>query len=196
MRVRTIEIDEARCNGCGQCVSACHEGVIALVNGKAKVVRPDFCDGLGSCVPACPQGAIRIVEKAASACPHSTPQVSSRWPLKIALISPLHTFPENTLAVAADCTAFADPRFHERLLGRRVLITCPKFDAWEQHVEKLAEILHRNPIEDMEVFRMEVPCCFGVVRLAEEAIRRSGREISLRVTVVPVHARVEVQAQG
>jgi ferredoxin len=60
-----IKIDEDKCNGCGICVSACHEGAIGLVNGKAKLLRDDYCDGLGNCLPACPTGAITFEEREA-----------------------------------------------------------------------------------------------------------------------------------
>ena len=64
---RIIHIDEEACNGCGACASACHEGAIATVNGKAKLMREDYCDGLGDCLPACPTGAIRFEEREAPA---------------------------------------------------------------------------------------------------------------------------------
>ena len=64
---RIINIDEERCNGCGACAAACHEGAIAMVAGKAKLLRDDYCDGLGDCLPACPTGAISFVEREAAA---------------------------------------------------------------------------------------------------------------------------------
>ena len=64
---KIIQIDEAKCNGCGACAEACHEGAIGMVNGKAKLLRDDYCDGLGDCLPTCPTGAISFVEREAAA---------------------------------------------------------------------------------------------------------------------------------
>ena len=67
MKRRIIEIDQDKCNGCGACAAACHEGAIAMVDGKARLMRDDYCDGLGDCLPACPTGAISFVEREAAA---------------------------------------------------------------------------------------------------------------------------------
>lgn len=64
---RIIHIDEEKCNGCGACAHACHEGAIGMVNGKARLLRDDYCDGLGDCLPACPTGAITFTEREAAA---------------------------------------------------------------------------------------------------------------------------------
>lgn len=64
---RIIEIDEEKCNGCGACATACHEGAIGMIDGKAKLLRDDYCDGLGDCLPTCPTGAISFVEREAAA---------------------------------------------------------------------------------------------------------------------------------
>ena len=62
---KIIEINEEKCNGCGLCAEACHEGATGMVNGKAKLLRDDYCDGLGDCLPVCPVDAIRFVEREA-----------------------------------------------------------------------------------------------------------------------------------
>ncbi|AEE17921.1 4Fe-4S binding protein [Treponema brennaborense] len=64
---KIIQIDEEKCNGCGLCAHACHEGAIGMIDGKAKLLRDDYCDGLGNCLPACPTGAISFVEREAAA---------------------------------------------------------------------------------------------------------------------------------
>jgi len=84
---KIIKIDEEKCNGCGICAEACHEGAIGMVDGKAKLLREDYCDGLGDCLPACPTGAITFEEREAAAydvhhhgggCPGSAAMAMSR----------------------------------------------------------------------------------------------------------------------
>lgn len=63
---KIIQINEEKCNGCGACAKACHEGAIAMIEGKARLMRDDYCDGLGDCLPTCPTGAIAFIEREAS----------------------------------------------------------------------------------------------------------------------------------
>ena len=67
MKRQIIHIDQEKCMGCGLCASACHEGAIGMVDGKAKLLRDDYCDGMGDCLPACPAGAITFEEREADA---------------------------------------------------------------------------------------------------------------------------------
>ena len=63
---KIVHIDEEKCNGCGACANACHEDAIAMVDGKARLIKDDYCDGLGDCLPACPMDAIKIIEREAN----------------------------------------------------------------------------------------------------------------------------------
>lgn len=77
---KIIQIDEEKCNGCGACAAACHEGAIGMVNGKAKLLRDDYCDGLGDCLPACPMDAIHFVEREAAAYDEKAVQANKAKP--------------------------------------------------------------------------------------------------------------------
>ncbi len=219
-----IHIDEKKCNGCGACVTACHEGAIELVDGKAKLVRENFCDGLGDCLPNCPTGAITFEErdapaydqeavenakkKAAHACPGSAamtlheiePQPSvavtassrlQQWPCQIRLV-PVQApfFQKAKLLVAADCTAYAYANMHEEFMkGKVTLIGCPKLDPVD-YTEKLTEIIQYNEIQSVTIVRMEVPCCGGLQRAAEKALRASGKFIPWQVVTISRDGRI------
>ncbi len=75
---RIIHIDQEKCNGCGLCAGACHEGAIGMVDGKAQLLRDDHCDGLGDCLPACPTGAITFVEREAAAYDEASVQAAKQ----------------------------------------------------------------------------------------------------------------------
>lgn len=75
---KIVQIDEEKCSGCGACADACHEGAIAVVDGKARLMRDDYCDGLGDCLPSCPAGAISFVEREAEAYDHEAVQENMR----------------------------------------------------------------------------------------------------------------------
>lgn len=220
---KIVKIDEEKCNGCGQCVTACAEGAIAIVNGKAKLVSETYCDGLGACLGHCPQDAITVetreaaefseeavskhLQKTAQAqhspvppasggfvCPGKmtktlreqktaadTPAAAvdsqlTHWPIQIKLISPNAPYLKNAdLLLAGDCVPFAMGDFHSKLLkGHCVLVGCPKLDDVQFYIEKMAQILKANNPKSLTVVHMEVPCCFGLKHIAEEAMKISG----------------------
>ncbi len=212
MKRRIIEINQQLCNGCGACASACHEGAIGMVGGKARLLRDDYCDGLGDCLPACPTGAITFVEREAapyneaavkanmaakkSACPGTacrTPQQSSlqNWPVQIKLApAAAPYFQGANLLIAADCTAYAYPGFHQNFLqGRVALIGCPKLDS-VNYTEKLAQILQNNDIQSVTLLRMEVPCCGGLEFAAQNALQQSGKDIPLQVVTIGIDGTI------
>ena len=245
MAVRQIiEIDEDLCDGCGDCVNACAEGAIQLVNGKAKLVSDVYCDGLGACIGDCHTGALTIVEREAEGfdevavakrltkigrsheavpglqpltlanpvmggggggCPGSRSRTFDRasvaagdegaqvaaqlrhWPIQLHLVPPTAPFFQGAkILLAADCVAFSVGGFHRRFLADHSLaIACPKLDVNQDiYLDKLVTMIDKAKVESIHVMVMEVPCCTGLVRLVEEARRRSSRAVPVRCTVV------------
>ena len=212
MKRRVIHIDQDKCNGCGACASACHEGAIGMVNGKARLMRDDYCDGLGDCLPACPTNAITFVEREAAPYDEAAVQANKaalkagkavdtafaptvsrlqQWPVQIKL-APVNApyFNGAQLLIAADCTAYAYAGFHEKFMkGHVTLIGCPKLDAID-YSEKLTENFRNNDIRSISVVRMEVPCCGGMTYAVQRAIANSGKDIPCKVTVLSINGDI------
>lgn len=112
----------------------------------------------------------------------------THWPIQIKLMGTVIPFLNNAdLLVAADCTAFAAANFHERFLkDRKVLIGCPKLDNAPSYVEKFTEIFSNTPIQKVTCLRMEVPCCGGMTAVLREAIKQSGKDLTLDEIVIGV----------
>jgi Pyruvate/2-oxoacid:ferredoxin oxidoreductase delta subunit len=115
-----------------------------------------------------------------------------QWPVQIHLLHPKAPFFENShLLLLADCVAAANPNLHKQLIhGKTVAMGCPKLDDSNAYVNKLSEILEQNRIKSVTVAVMEVPCCGGMVRIAEEAIRLSGKEIPLIKEMVSLKGKL------
>ena len=244
---KIIHIDEEKCNGCGLCANACHEGAIDIVDGKAKLMREEFCDGFGDCLPNCPTGAISFEEREAPAydeaavkaakkaksdsgmaiseqakkmmekhgvhpggCPSSamrqmnTQEMQAapapagkpvsrlgQWPCQIKLVPVKAPFFDGAkLLIAADCTAYACANMHEEFMrGKVTLIGCPKLDAVD-YAEKLGEIIAQNDIRSVTIVRMEVPCCGGLQRAVEAALKASGKFIPWQVVTISIDGQI------
>lgn len=243
---KIIEIDEERCDGCGQCVLACAEGALKIVDGKAKVISDIFCDGLGACIGDCPRDALRIVEREAPrfdeeavkahldgdgprgtvdmahdhtseapcGCPSSKPMVVRRipqhvskgdvkedshtpseltnWPVQWKLIQPESQFYKNAdILIAADCVPFAFGGFHKRFLkGKPMVIGCPKLDEQDPYLAKLTALFREAAPKSVHIVIMEVPCCKGLVRMVNEAMRKADCDAPVTVTVVGIDGQV------
>jgi len=189
---KIVQIHEEKCNGCGACAAACHEGAIAMINGKARLIKDDYCDGLGDCLPACPTDAIEIIEREAAAYDHEAvmERLKARlkpvqWPVQIKLV-PTHApfFNNCSLLIAADCTGYAYRNFHNDFMdGHVTLIGCPKLDA-VSYAEKLTEIFRQNNIKEITLTRMTVPCCGGMSMAVKQAIANCGKEIPLKIVTI------------
>lgn len=190
---RIIEIDREKCNGCGACASACHEGAIGMIDGKAQLLRDDYCDGLGDCLPACPTGAITFTEREAVPYNEAAVQASSlrQWPVQIKLVPIKAPWLDGAdLLLAADCTAYAYANFHKDFMkGRVTLVGCPKLDGVDYAV-KLAEIFRHNQIRSVTLVRMEVPCCGGLEFALKRAIQMSETNIPYTVTTLSTEGQI------
>jgi Fe-S-cluster-containing hydrogenase component 2 len=190
---KIVQINEALCNGCGQCIPKCVEGALQIVDGKAKIVKETYCDGLGACLGHCPQGAITIVEREApdfdekEAHEHlkNQPQTTSsgpvkpQWPVKMNLVPFKAPFYEGIdLLIAADCVPVALKTFQQTLRPKKyVIIGCPKFDDARAYAQKLSEIFKQNNLASVTVAYMEVPCCMGLKWAVTKAVEASGKKI-------------------
>ena len=203
---KIIKIDKDACMGCGACVTACHEGAIGLVGGKAQLLREDYCDGLGDCLPACPVDAISFemreapaydaaaVQKAQRAQARPTGQVPSRlenFPVQLKLVAPNAPWLQGAdLLIAADCTAYAYGNFHDRFMRDKVtIIGCPKLDM-VNYAEKLTTIFAENDIRSITVVRMQVPCCGGLPFAVRTALEASGKDIPLEIVIIDPNGNI------
>jgi ferredoxin len=193
---KIIKIDEAKCNGCGLCAEACHEGAIRMVDGVAKLTREDYCDGLGNCLPVCPTGAITFEEREApafnqDAVDESQGKKQLQWPIQIKLVPTSAPYYDGAdLLIAADCAAYTYADFRNTFMQDKIrLIACPKLDSID-YSEKLTEIFSNNNIKSVTVVRMEVPCCGGLEYAVVNAVNASGKNIPVRVATIQVDGEI------
>jgi len=216
---KALLVSDVYCDGLGACLGHCPQGAIRVVEreapdfdeqavarhlaaGKAQPQLPPVSMG-----PAgCPGAAVRQVrtvsifapakmglsplpEREASGGEHRPPLAN--WPIQLHLVPPGAPFLRDAdLLLVADCVPFAYAEFHAQLVrGRPVIIGCPKLDDASAYVQKLTAILGQASLRSLTVVHMEVPCCTGLVRIAQAALKQSGSRIPLGDVTISIGGR-------
>lgn len=205
---KIIKIDEQLCNGCGECITSCAEGALAIINGKAKLVKESYCDGLGACTGECPTGALTIEEREAddfnegevkrnlvnaTGATQAIRSELAQWPVQLHLINPKSPFlKDKELVLISTCSPVASADLHWRFIrDRAVIMACPKLDNTTGYLEKLVQIIDLWHPPTVIVIRMEVPCCSGLTRLASQAINESRTSITkLQEVIVGINGDI------
>lgn len=158
------------------------------LNGKPKVITP---------MGGCPGSAAQQIKPAFATSNTSAPSTTSalqQWPVQMHLINPKAAFfKKSDFLLAADCTAFAVGGFHsEHLQGKMLGIACPKLDSSkENYMKKLISLIDESEINTLTVMIMEVPCCGGLLQLAQKAVAQATRKVPLKVITVSLQGEIK-----
>ena len=178
-------ISEIYCDGLGTCIGHCPQDAITIEKREAaefdeQATRAHLAKEQGAKKTAdfvCPGMETKTLREKTKTSESTTPVTSqlSQWPVQLKLVSPHAPYFANAdLLLVADCVPFAMGDFHNRFLkDRNIAVGCPKLDDPDFYIEKLAAILKANKLNSLTVIHMEVPCCFGLTRIAREALTRS-----------------------
>jgi len=199
---------EKFCDGLGACLGHCPQDAVTIIEREAE----EFNEEAVEAYLHKKQEAGSQTEPAFASCPSSRPMqfkasnaragsVSTaravsqltQWPVQLKLV-PIHApyFQNADLLVAADCVPFAYANFHQDFIrGKVVVVGCPKLDDIQYYKEKLTEILKSNSIKSVTVPYMEVPCCFGLVKAAEDAMKASGKNIPLKKIKISIRGEIQ-----
>jgi ferredoxin len=179
-------VSEIYCDGLGACIGHCPQNAITIKQREAKPfdeeATKEYLREMKQPQPApfvCPGMAPAQLRNTAEKSDSATGDVSSQltqWPVQLKLVSVnAPYFADALLLLVADCVPFAMGDFHGRFLrGHSIVIGCPKLDDARFYVEKLADILRANKLKSLSVVHMEVPCCHGLIRIAQEALAKAG----------------------
>ncbi|MDM8000449.1 MAG: 4Fe-4S binding protein [Dehalococcoidia bacterium] len=198
-------VSDRFCDGLGACLAECPKGAMSIEEREAE----DFDDSAlshrdhemshaGDTLPCgCPSASVTRLERrrAGEGCPGAVHQESAleNWPVQLALVPPAASFLQGAdVVLAADCVPFAYADFHRDFLqDRALMVACPKLDDTQVHLLRLTEIMRRSAPKSITVVRMEVPCCSGLRRMAEEAIRLSGKKVPLGEVVIGIRGDIK-----
>jgi ferredoxin len=222
---KAVLLKDIYCDGLGACLDVCPTGALKVVERDAAAydsreayahvletrgaeaarkvhgVPSEPCsaerDHAGGCPGSRPREILRPRPSGPRGAGLGVPSELSQWPIQLHLVSPLAPYFENCdLLVAADCTAFALGGFHPELLrGRKLVIACPKLDETSPYLEKLAALLRNHRVRSLTVAVMTVPCCSGLMRLAERAVELAGVGLEIERVVVDFDGSLRREAR-
>lgn len=180
------------CDGFGACLGECPQDALRIVEREAEpfdeeAAKKHVGSGKASENRSCPSAVPMVMRPMAGPiAPTGEGSELTNWPIQMRLVSPnAPYFKDASLLIAGDCTAFAFAAMHPDLIrGRTTIIGCPKLDENEEFIDKLSSILSANPIRDITVVHMEVPCCGQMKRLVHEARKRSGSAVQVTAYTV------------
>jgi NAD-dependent dihydropyrimidine dehydrogenase PreA subunit len=146
----------------------------------------------------CPSSAARTIakkESPASVNGNAVPVPSQlqTWPVQLKLVSTAaEYFDDADLLIAADCTAYAYGNFHQDFIkGKVTIIFCPKLDSGlEDYMDKLADIIKSHTVKSINIVHMQVPCCFGLVKVVDDAIRKAGKKMPVKETIISMQGEI------
>jgi NAD-dependent dihydropyrimidine dehydrogenase PreA subunit len=209
-KVRVVA--EILCDGLGACLGECPEGALVVEEREAvefdEAAVEERLREIGRvpepvAVPAamatggCPGSLARSLERApvavgagvtAEGSDRAAESMLEHWPVQLTLVNPMAPFlREADLLISADCVPVAYRRFHEDFLtDRRVVVACPKLDDARAHMEKLVDLFQASRPRSVTVVRMEVPCCYGLMALTEQAAELAGLQAPVEEVVITV----------
>ena len=193
-------VSEIYCDGLGACLGECPQGAITIEERAAEEFDEEAAKlHLEEKIPTkeelpcgCPSATVtQFRQESTPAAPSAEahqPSVLSHWPVQLTLVPPTAPFLQGTdLLLAADCVPFAYAGFHQDFLrNHSLLVACPKLDDFQAHLKKLTDVLRQSQVKSLTVVHMEVPCCFGIVHMAGQAIQLSGKDIPFEEVTVSV----------
>ena len=194
-------VKDVYCDGLGACLGKCPQDAITIIQREAEefdeqaaeehVKNGQESQQVNTSVVSCPSTRAMQFKTEKKSTNGTTIRMESRistWPVQLKLLPPHAPFLKNAdLLITADCVPFAYADFHEDMLKDRVLaVGCPKLDDVSLYRNKLAAIFKTADIKSVTVVNMEVPCCFGLKRVVEEAMELSGRHIPLKQETISV----------
>ncbi len=193
-------VSDKYCDGLGACLGECPQGAITIEEREAEEFNEEEAKhhqhekecAKGELPCGCSSATVTQFARPKAAevaheesCHHS---MLGHWPVQLTLVPPGAPFLQGAdLVLAADCVPFAYAGFHHDFLkGHALLVACPKLDDFQAHLSKLADILRRSQVKSLTVVHMEVPCCSGLVHMAKQAIRLSGKDIPLSEVTIGI----------